>query len=56
MAKDGSIITCFASGNKFQDKKGNHIISLMLVDFTEQKDMQARLLLETERYGWHLNW
>ena len=50
MAKDGSIITCFASGNKFQDKKGNHIISLMLVDFTEQKDMQARLLLETERY------
>ena len=50
LAKDGGVITCFASGNKLRDKKGNHTISLMLVDFTEQKEMQARLLLETERY------
>ncbi len=50
VAEDERLINCFVNGSVNLSKDGKHIVSIMLVDFTEQKHMQARLLLEGERY------
>lgn len=48
--KDGSIIWILFNGNYIEDKEGNHTISAVLIDVTDSKQMQDRLLMEEERY------
>ncbi len=50
LTKNGSIIWILLNGNYIEDKDGNHTISAVLIDITESKLMQERLLLEEERY------
>ena len=48
--KDGGLIYCLVNGNKTICKDNKHKVSIVLSDFTEQEEMQARLFLERERY------
>ncbi len=50
VTKKGSIIWILINGNYIEDKNGNHTLSAVLIDITESKLMQERLLLEEERY------
>ncbi len=50
VTKSGNIIWILINGNYIEDKNGNHTISAVLIDITESKFMQERLLLEEERY------
>ncbi|QHQ62019.1 PAS domain S-box protein [Anaerocolumna sedimenticola] len=48
--KSGNIIWILLNGNYIEDKNGSHTVSAVLIDITESKLMQERLLLEEERY------
>lgn len=48
--KSGESIYVLASGNKEVRKDGKKLISAVIVDISEQKRMQERLMLESERY------
>ena len=48
--KSGNIIWILLNGNYIEDKDGKHTVSAVLIDITESKLMQERLLLEEERY------
>lgn len=50
ITKDGSVMWILINGNYIEDKDGNHTLSAVLIDITESKQMQERLLLEEERY------
>jgi diguanylate cyclase (GGDEF)-like protein/PAS domain S-box-containing protein len=50
ITKEGKKIWILLNGNYSVDKNDNHMISAVLVDITESKQMHERLLLEEERY------
>jgi len=50
LTKNGGSIWILINGNYIEDKDGNHTLSAVLIDITESKLMQERLLLEEERY------
>ena len=50
ITKSGELIWILINGNYIEDKNGYHTISAVLIDITESKLMQERLLLEEERY------
>lgn len=50
LTKSGCIIWILINGNYIEDKDGNQTLSAVLIDITESKQMQERLLLEEERY------
>lgn len=50
ITKDKCIMWILLNGNYILDKEGNHTLSAVLIDITDSKQMQERLLLEEERY------
>ena len=48
--KDGSIIYCLIKGNHSLTKDGSKSSAAVIVDITEQKKMQERLRMDSERY------
>ncbi len=50
VTKSGSILNMLMNGNSSKSKEGKHILSVVFVDFTEQKRMQEIILLDRERY------
>lgn len=48
--KDGSVVYMMMNGSSSVDKNGLHTISAVFLDASEQKYMQDRLILESERY------
>lgn len=50
LTKQDKILYALINGNSSKEREGKHIISAVIVDITEQKQMQEMLLLEGERY------
>ncbi|MGB8452590.1 MAG: diguanylate cyclase [Anaerocolumna sp.] len=50
ITRNGSNIWILINGNYIEDKNGNHTLSAVMIDITDSKLMQERLLLEEERY------
>jgi diguanylate cyclase (GGDEF)-like protein/PAS domain S-box-containing protein len=50
VTQDGTNLFILMDGNSSVGKDGKHTISVVLVDITEQKQMQEIILLEGERY------
>lgn len=50
VTKSGKAMWILLNGNYIEDTEGRNTVSAVLVDITESKTMQERLLLEEERY------
>lgn len=48
--KNGTVIYMMMNGNSSGSKEGKHTIFAVFLDATEQKNMQDRIILESERY------
>lgn len=48
--KDQSVIWVLINGNFIKDKESRNTLSAVIIDITESRNMQERILLEEERY------
>jgi diguanylate cyclase (GGDEF)-like protein/PAS domain S-box-containing protein len=50
LTKNRNIIWVLVNGNYIKDKEGRHTLSAVIVDITDSRNMQERIVLEEERY------
>lgn len=50
LTKNGNTIWVLVNGNYIKDKEGRQTLSAVIVDITDSRNMQQRIVLEEERY------